>query len=205
MYVNKFSSASLATLLLALPVGCSHGPERITVPDFEPGKIAEAALTEFDADGDEILSSSELKKSPGLTASMSVFDSNQDGKISGEELRMEFQKWLDEKTGLISIRCEVRYKGRPLKGAMVHLVPEPFLGNVVPEATGKTDAMGMTQISCDSEHLPESLKSMRAIKPGVYRIEVTHPDVSLPAKYNSQTTLGRSVSLRNSHPLSLHL
>ena len=205
MYRRHFGSASLATLLLGLSLGCSGGPKRIAVPEFEPVAIAEAAISELDTDGDAVLSAEELKNSPGLAASMSVFDSDQDGSISEDELRAEFQKWLEEKTGLISIRCEVRHKGRPLKGATVRLVPESFLNSVVPTGEGETDAMGMTQISCESQHLPEALKSMRAIKPGVYRIEVTHPSESLPEKYNSQTTLGRSVSLRNSHPLSLNL
>ena len=32
------------------------------------------------------------------------------------------------------------------------------------------------------------------MQPGLYRVEITHPTVTLPAKYNTETTLGREVS-----------
>jgi len=191
--------------LLSVASGCSRYPARIAAPDFEPKVIASAALEQLDVNGDGLLSARELERSPGLKNSLSCFDANGDGALSADEIRAELQKWLDEKTGLISIRCEVTHNGQPLKGATVRLIPEPFLGDAVPEAHGETDAMGMTQLSCDPQYLPEGLKKTRAVKPGIYRVEVTHPEIAIPEKYNSQTELGRSVSLRNSYALSLQL
>ena len=40
------------------------------------------------------------------------------------------------------------------------------------------------------EDLPESQKGMVGIHNGTYRVEITHPEVSIPAKYNTETTLG---------------
>jgi hypothetical protein len=201
--------AALAPLAGALAAvafaGCSRGPERIDVPSFEPNALARDILEKLDRNLDGILDATELRLSPGLNASVGVFDSDGDKKLSADELAGQFEKWLQERTGLISLRCEVHLRGRPLPNATVRFVPEPFFEGVVPQASGITDAMGMTELSCDAEQLPPALKSMRAIKPGVYRVEVTHPQASLPAKYNTGTILGRTVSLRNSQPMSLNL
>lgn len=203
--MSRFSCLISGLLVLTMTAGCGDEVARIGMPPFQPKEIARAVLSELDGNGDSVLSASEFELSPGLNSSVSVFDGNGDGELSEDELVAEFQNWLNERTGLISLRCEVSHHGKPLAGATVRMIPEPFLEGVLPVAIGVTDAMGMTQISCEAEHLPKTLKSMRAMKPGVYRIEVTHPEVPLPAKYNMETTLGRSVSLHNSYPLVLNL
>jgi hypothetical protein len=170
-----------------------------------PEQLASGILDRLDRNDDELLDAEELLQSPGLNASIKIFDTSGDGKLSAEEISGRFESWLNENTGLITQRCEVRLNGRPLPGATVTFVPEPFLEGVIPKASGVTDAMGMTEISCDPEDLPAALKSMRAIKPGVYRVEVTHPQATIPSKYNSETILGRSVSFRNAPTMSLNL
>ncbi len=192
-------------LLLTLASGCSRGPKRVPMPDFSPDSAAAQAVATLDSDGDGTLNHDELVASPGLLASQSIFDGNGDGQISEEELATVFRQWRDERTGLITLRCEVTWQGRPLPGATVRMIPEPFFAGAIAPASGQTDANGQADMSCDAEHLPEALKSLRAVQPGVYRVEVTHPEVDLPAKYNTDTRLGRSVSLHNAYPLNLGL
>lgn len=175
------------------------------MPDFNPDAVADRALQTLDRDGNAMLSRDELVGSPGLLASLSVFDRNGDQQITREELAAELHKWRDERAGLLSLRCEVTWQGRPLEGATVRMIPEPFFDGAIPPATGRTDRVGQAEMSCGSEYLPETLQSLRAVKPGVYRVEVTHDQIDLPAEYNTNTRLGRSVSLRNSHPLTLNL
>lgn len=192
-------------VLLSLMSGCSGGPKRVPMAKFAPDTIATRAVESLDKDGDAKLNRDELSGSPGLLASVSIFDSDGDGQISRAELADGLQQWRDEKTGLVSLHCEVTWKGRPLQGATVRMIPEPFFEGAIAPASGETDAAGQAQMSCDSEHLPEALKSLRAVQPGIYRVEVTHPQIDLPAKYNTNTQLGRSVSLRNAYPLTLGL
>jgi len=192
-------------LSLCLTLGCHRGPARVEMPGFDPDSVAARVLAELDADEDGLLSEQELKGSPGLLASMSQFDQNGDHKLNAAEITDRLAQWRRDKSGLFPLRCEVRWKGRPLKDATIRLVAEPFFDGAIPDASGVSDYAGSAELSCDPEHLPEALKSIRAVKPGVYRVEVTHPKVDLPAKYNSKTTLGRSVSLRNSNTLFLNL
>ena len=46
------------------------------------------------------------------------------------------------------------------------------------------------------EELPEDLKTARmgGIYGGSYKIEVTHPKIKLPSRYNSNTTLGEEIA-----------
>ncbi|MEM8944987.1 MAG: hypothetical protein AAGD11_07355 [Planctomycetota bacterium] len=162
-------------------------------------------MSELDQNSDGVLSELELRKSPGLMASIPLFDLDGDGALTAAELEGRLEQWRGEKTGLLPYRCEVRWKGKPLSGATVHLHAEPFFNGAIADATGVSDFAGSVDLSCRPEDLPEALKNVRAIRPGVYRIEVTHPAVNLPAKYNTHTTLGQSVSLRNSATLTLEL
>jgi hypothetical protein len=194
----------LAVLLVIVP-GCSQGPKRVPMPEFAPDGVAGQALAALDSDGNGMLNRVELSGSPGLLSSLTIFDEDGDQQITRQELATELRKWQDEKAGLIPLSCEVTWKGRPLNGATVRLIPEPFFDGAIAPAMGQTDQNGQAEMSCDREHLPEALKSLRAVQPGIYRVEVTHPEIQLPAEYNTDTRLGRSVSLRNNYLLKLDL
>jgi hypothetical protein len=38
------------------------------------------------------------------------------------------------------------------------------------------------------------------IQPGLYRVEITHPTVNVPAKYNSESTLGIEAAIAGQNP-----
>jgi hypothetical protein len=38
--------------------------------------------------------------------------------------------------------------------------------------------------------LPENVRTMKLLQYGTYKVRITHPKIQLPAKYNTETTLG---------------
>jgi hypothetical protein len=45
----------------------------------------------------------------------------------------------------------------------------------------------------DDKELPNDLKGSRLMQPGLYHVEITHPTVTLPSRYNAATELGFEV------------
>ena len=82
------------------------------------------------------------------------------------------------------------HDGKPLDGAEVKFVPERFLGNRMIVATGKTDENGMARVSIPTSGQPSDPPG---VPQGFYRVEITKPGLDIPAKYNTQTVLGREV------------
>ena len=72
------------------------------------------------------------------------------------------------------------------------LVPMPFMGDII-GASAETDADGMCSVMGD-DGKPGAI-------PGIYRVEITHPEAKISSKYNTESTLsvaleGKSVSRR---------
>jgi hypothetical protein len=162
---------------------------------IDPAAAAREALAAYDADGDGTLSREELKKCPGLLSSLSRFDANGDGRISAEEIAARIRTWQGHKVGLMRFSCKVTAGGRPLAGATVRLVGEKFLGDALKPASGLTQANGVANVTVSPEDLPADCQGLSGVFPGVYRVEVTHPSRTIPAKYNTQTVLGQEVAL----------
>jgi len=114
--------------------------------------------------------------------------------VTREEIQKRMEKFAATKVGLMKFLCRVSHNGQPLSGATVTLRPEPFMNDAVKVASGVTDASGKVQVEIADELLPTSDRGLHAMQPGLYRVEITHPTVTLPAKYNTETTLGREVS-----------
>jgi hypothetical protein len=47
------------------------------------------------------------------------------------------------------------------------------------------------------EHLPENVRTMKLLQYGTYKVRITHPKIQLPARYNSETTLGYETKMGN--------
>ena len=89
--------------------------------------------------------------------------------------------------GAIGFTVRVSLDGTPLPDATVTLTPEPFMGGVISEATGRTGPDGsVNTFTVGGRELP-------GLPPGVYRVAVTKDGAAIPAKYNTQTTLGCEV------------
>jgi len=144
----------------------------------------------YDTDGDKKLSEAERKACPGLEVSLSIYDKDGDGSISQEEIVDRLTLFITQSVALARLSAKVRFNGRPLNDATIRLVPEPYLGDELKTAIGKTRGKGGASVAVPDEELPENQKGIRGIHLGTYKVEITHPSAKIPARYNTETTLG---------------
>jgi hypothetical protein len=179
----------------AAVVGCSRGPTAIEVPPIDSDAAADGALSQYDKNGDGLLAADELTRCPALVDALkNNIDKNNDKRLSKEELAERFAMWANGGVGISYLACRVTRGGRPLEGAQVKLVPESFFGDVIQPAEGTTGRSGTALLAIDKSNLPDDLQNLRGVQQGLYRVEITHQSVNIPAKYNKDTTLGVEVS-----------
>jgi hypothetical protein len=177
----------LPFLAMLLACGCWPGAQPRVYPDKPDARAGQRAIELYDANKDGFLDATELDKSPGLKAAMDQIDLSKCGKISAADISARIQAWADSKLGRMGVSCVVKHNGRPLDGATVKLVPEPFLGDNFETAEGTTDEHGMARMRV-------AASSQRGISPGFYRVEVTKAKEAIPSKYNTETSLGQEVA-----------
>ncbi len=190
LHARLFLFTTCSTLL----VGCSNRPASIDVPDVDPDSVAKAAIDAWDSSGDGQLSQEEAAKCPGLLHAFKRYDKDNDKLVSADEIATRIGQLFGADIGMFTLGCTVTLDGRPLPQAEVKLVPEPCFGDAIKPAGGTTRDNGRAMFTIAPEDLPEGLQGVRGVNAGLYRIEITHPNIDLPAKYNAQTTLGREVS-----------
>ena len=184
------------TICLALGAltGCNQGPSRVGMLDYDAGGSADRALEQFDSDGNGSLSKSELEKCPGILAALDRFDSDGDGEVSGDEIEERIQNWSERKSASLGITVKVSMDGKPLDKAVVELTPATYMELDELCAKGTTDPTGKARMKIDKAKSSDSLHSLPGIPPGLYSIRITHPEKTIPAKYNSATELGAEVA-----------
>ncbi len=188
-------------LLLA---GCDRAPAGIALPEWDPASATDRALAEYDSNGDHKLSRDELKKCPGLLSARDRFDQDGDGSISGDELKSKLQELRQQEAALVEITCVVTRNNQPLEGATVKFVVESFLGEAFKPASGVTVRDGTTFPTVPEEELPREYRGrVYGVHCGIYRVFVTHPQVDIPAKYNTETELGRIITRRDHDTLRI--
>ena len=96
----------------------------------------------------------------------------------------------------VAVPVEVTLDGAPLAGARVLFDPEPFLGPQVKPAAGTTSSGGGTVVSVAAEDLDDARFPGTAC--GWYKIRITSDSHEIPARYNTETTLGCEVAM-NTH------
>lgn len=191
-----------AVLLGCLLVGCSGKPGGIAPVALDPAAATALAMEQLDSNADQKLSADELKACRGLLSALSQFDQDRDGSISAEELSVALSGFQKQDASLVAINCVVNRNNQPLEGAKVEFVPEAFLGGAFKPASGVTAADGRTSPSIPDEDIPEEFRGrVKGVCGGIYRVIITHPTVNIPAKYNTQTELGRIVTRRDHEPL----
>lgn len=182
-------------LLGAFISGCSYGPPRVHGVSLDADGACDRLLADLDADQSGTLDQSELRGQPGLASLLEQYDSDGDGQITRAELTANFERIFDPKFGLVTVVGQVKRNGRPLGGAMVRLVPVSFLDDAIPAAEGTTSSNGEVTLSLDPNDLPPDSPQVGGLmRPGMYLVEVTHPSLQIPKKYNTETTLAREVS-----------
>ena len=165
------------------------------MPKLDPPAAASRAIELYDADGDGLLSESELESSPALRAARGQIDLDGNG-ISADELTTRMQSWIDRKQALHVLPCQVYWRGRELTDAEVRFIPEPFLGDAFSEAGGTTDEYGTANIVHAPEDRPDP-DFPQGIRVGFYTVQVSkagNGKEQLPAKYNEESELGQEVA-----------
>ena len=192
LLVNRGALCLAAMLVLPLPllVGCDGGPVPVSQPDFDPARTAAQAMELYDVNRDGMLSEKELAACPGILMNRSLYDTDGNGAVSRQEIEERLRDLRQSGVGLTQLSIDVRLNGKPLRGAEVQLIPEPYLGPNVKPAFGKAGQRGLAVMNIPDSELPETEHGLTGIHYGTYKLAITHPEVQLPAKYNSQTTLG---------------
>jgi hypothetical protein len=179
-------------VLLAAQAGCGGGGRGPAPPPVSPSAATAQALAEFDANKDGALDAKELEQSPGLKALLAALGKGPGGRLTADELTQQLQSLRDGGAALTRASCQVLLDGKPLPGATVRYVPERFLGPGFKPATGTTDAAGYAPLVTEGEK--------DGVTPGLYRVEVSKKDAqgqeTVPARFNTQTTLGCQVGLQ---------
>jgi hypothetical protein len=176
--------------VFVISTGCPHTPDRIYPPSINASASGARAIEMYDTNKDGKLSGDELDKCPGLKAALSKVDPGKEG-VTAERITARIKEWQKSRLGRMSLSCTVTRNGKGFGGADVKFIPEKFLGLDDPKwiGSGKTDQNGMVMLSVPTSGQREDPPG---VPPGFYRVEITAPGV--PAKYNTETTLGQEVA-----------
>lgn len=194
--VSGIFRLGICSAILVVIVGCSKHPARIHPVDIDAKSASANAIDQYDKNGDGLLDNDEMTAVPGILKYKDKYDTDGDGMVSREEIANRISRWKKLGLGVVSLNVVVRLAGRPLPGASVRFVPEVYLGAGPRIATGECNQIGETKVSVANSELPKVLQAARlgGIYGGTYKIEVTHPQVTIPEKYNTATTLGEEVA-----------
>lgn len=187
-----YVAVALIGVVLLSSWGCDSGPTRLVPPELDATASAQRAMELFDSNKDGKIDDEELDAVPGLKAAINEVDTDGDGAVTADEITARIVAWQDSKLGRQEIECRVLRDGEEVDGAEVTFVPEKFLGDVLQEASGVTNESGVAIISVPVD--PTNPEDAGGVEFGFYRVEITKPGESIPAKYNSETTLGQEVA-----------
>jgi len=182
----------VAVLSIWASWGCWRGgPPRVEAPSIDAGAAASGAMQKYDTNRDGKISGEELDKAASLKSALEVIDTNGDKAISEDEIKARIESWAETKLGRVNVIAVVTRRGQPLAGAKVKFVPEEFMGGAVPEAEGTTDEGGGAIVTATGSG---AVQGAEGVAPGFYRVEITK-GTEIPAKYNKETILGQEVAL----------
>ncbi len=178
------SRRSLPIAILLALAGCSNRAAPVTSEPID-SNAARKAIELYDANKDGFLDEKELQSAPGLKSASKQLDKS--GKITEAEIAARIESWRRTGAGRLGIACKVTRKGKPVAGAQVNFVPEPFLGAGLQGGGGVTNPQGIANINGTS--------GLPGMSSGFYRVEITKAGEDVPAKYNRETELGEEVSI----------
>jgi hypothetical protein len=194
--LRESASISLTAAALVMTASCAGGPAPVRPPAIDASEAGELAIDEYDTSGDGAVSGQELEAAPGLKAALSRLDTNGDKRVSAEEVTARIEHWQATGMGLTSFGFTVTLDGRPLEGASVTLEPEAFLGDDIRSAVATTDMFGTAGPSVPKEQRPTAA-TPPGVQLGLYRVKISKlvgGNETVPARYNTHTTLGQEVS-----------
>jgi hypothetical protein len=170
-------------------IGC--GSDRVAAPTISPREAAEQALATYDTNHDGFLDEKELERCPALKSVLEKLDVNGDKRLSAEEIEKRLEYFKEANIGVLTVSCKVLLDEKPLEGATVQFIPESFMGPAVMPASGISTTNGAVPLQIEGQGLP-------GVHCGFYKVIITKDNgkgqESLPARYNTKTTLGAEVS-----------
>ncbi|MCC7474131.1 MAG: hypothetical protein IT425_01940 [Pirellulales bacterium] len=196
MIRNSHATILLGASAISLLAGCYFGPAAVKQPGIDASRAGSLAIETYDKDGNGVISGTELDQAPALKAALPRLDTNGDKGVSADEVAERVNAWKAMQSGMTSVRMHFRFNGQPLAGATITLEPESFLGNEVKQATGATSQFGDASPSIAPEDRPAPNLPGGAHF-GLYKVRVSkvvNGRETIPARYNTETTLGQEVS-----------
>ena len=180
----------LLSLMTVVPfcglVGC--GPS-MRAPTYNPAGMAQEAFRLYDVNKDGKLDAGELKQCPALADALTALDANNDKCIDEPELVTALEAFVRQNAGLNEVMIRVSRDGKAVSGATVKLIPEAFMLGSVEPASGVSNNEGIVRPQIEGMGKP-------GIRLGFYRAEVTRDGETIPAKFNTKTTLGKMIGYR---------
>ncbi len=189
-------SLALASLLLAFTASCQRGPAPVKQPSINASSAGKLAMEQYDTNQDGKVAGDELEKAPSLKAALKRLDTDGDGGVSADEVAARVNAWKEMKTAMTGVPCKVTLDGQPVVGATVTLEPESFLGDEVKTASATTNTFGMAGPAIPKEQRPDPTLPGGA-NFGFYKVrisKVVNGRETIPARYNTETTLGLEVA-----------
>jgi hypothetical protein len=166
-YRNSFVGLFVPLLLVAaMTVGCSHSvsSQKRTI---DPVTSAAKAMELYDRNQDGKLSADELQQSPALADALKRIDTNSDRAITADEIQHRFES-LRQHSALIAMDLTVTVKGRPVDSANVTFSPEAFMADGLQSYTGVTSAHGTCVLQGERVQMP-------GLPVGYYKVHISQP------------------------------
>ncbi len=145
--------------------GCS-GP--VVPQTYEPTKSAELAMSKYDTDQDGKIAGAELKASPALKTALGNIDTDGDGSLTAEEIKNRLTEYKSMSKYVIT-ELQFMRKKRPVVGAEVAVELESFMGEGLPVFKGITNPGGSVVPESDD---PDLL----GLPLGLYKVELSGPN-----------------------------
>jgi hypothetical protein len=177
--------------MLLVSVGCWQGGTKRVYPKEISSSASADAMQMYDTNKDGKISGDELAKCPALKAAMAQLDPSGKGEITADMIDARIKMWKDTKLARTTVGCRVTRNGKPFPGATVTFVPEKFLGPKVEAGTGKTDQTGNAMLS-----VPVEGRQPPGMGLGFYRVVITKEGMKIPEKYSTEanTVLGQEIA-----------
>jgi hypothetical protein len=164
--------------------GCNEAARDVSLRSVDSSVVAAQIIAMNDANKDGTLDKDELAQCKPLLRRIEIYDVDSSASLSLEEIAARLERLYTSGSMLVSLDCMVAYQGRPLSGALVVFHPIAMLEGLTLPAKGTTDESGMVQLTISDDQ-----KLSSAMQPGLYYVEITHPQKRLPNRYNVETEL----------------
>ena len=157
----------LAISLCVSVVGC-FGPrrsKRLKAPSYDTQAIANAAMKQYDLNGDGQISGDELDKAPSIKYAFPNMTS-----VTLTEIANRVRIWKESRIGLQIASVKFVKDGKPVDGAEATVSSEDFMGGKKIQFSDTTNVSGVITLTAPNED------NLPGVPCGFYKIEVKYKD-----------------------------